>query len=137
MLNEILKHIRNYFPDTSKQLIGSFEVKGGTINPFPLLATNQYFLIEGSAVNDKVWKNGDTEKLQDETFVGTITPLKIPVDFLDLVAEIEEFEANNQASIATSESFGGYSISRATTSNGNIASWKNAFGSRLNSWRKV
>lgn len=137
MLNEILKHIRNYFPDTSKRLTGSFEVKGGTINPFPYLADNQYFLIEGSALNDKVWKNGELGKLQDEDFDGAITPLKIPADFLELVAEIEEFEANNQASIATSESFGGYSISRATTAEGNIASWKNAFGSRLNSWRKV
>lgn len=136
MLYEILKHIRNFFPDEEHQKSGVFVVEGGAIHPFPNLSKGQYVLIEGSALNDGIW-NDDLSKLEDETFTGTITPLKIPKEFLNLVAEIESYQANAKPSEYVSESFGGYSYTKARTASGNVASWQSAFGTRLNAWRKI
>lgn len=135
MLFEILKHIRNFFPDIRNQKEAKFEISNNSINPSFSILSGQYFLIEGSALNDGVHQLGDT--LEDETFYGTITPLKIPKEFLKLVDEIEAFTAKNEASPYQSESFGGYSYSKGTTSTGKQFSWQNAFGTRLNAWRKI
>lgn len=137
MLFEILKHIRNFFPDAAHAITGTFKVEEGVLNPSPVLLEGQYYLIEGSVLNDGVFKYGDTSALSDEIFEGTVTPLKIPRDFLTLVAEIEEYQANDKPSPYTSESFGGYSYTKGTTASGNAASWQNAFGTRLNTWRKI
>lgn len=135
MLFEILKHIRNFFPDVSKQKEGKFEVKDGALIPSLSLLEGQYFLIEGSVLNDGVYNS--TTNLKNETFEGRITPLKIPKEFLGLVDEIESYMANEKPSNLISESFGGYSYTKATTATGNVASWQNAFGTRLNAWRKI
>lgn len=135
MLYEILKHIRNFFPSLEHQMEGHFEVKDGAINPFPHILEGQYFLIEGSVLNDGVWN--DVAQLQDEEFDGVITPLKIPRDFLSLVAEIEEYQAKEKNSPYISESFGGYSYTKATNSKGKPQNWADAFGTRLNAWRKL
>jgi len=135
MLYEILKYIRNYFPDLSKQRDAKFTISSNVISPSIDVLTNQYFLIEGSALNDGVYKIGDD--LVNETFTGTITPLLIPPAFLELVSEIEEYEAKNKVSAFVSESFGGYSYTKATSAKGSVISWRDAFGTRLNAWRKV
>ena len=36
-----------------------------------------------------------------------------------------------------SESFGGYSYTKASASNGDQVDWKTVFRSRLNRWRKI
>lgn len=135
MLNEILRYIRNYFPDTKGQMKGKFEIKEGKAVPFPSLVDGQYFLVEGSAMNDGVWNS--TEELSDEIFEGVVTPLKIPKDFLALAKEIEEYQTKADASPYVSESFGGYSYTKATDANGTPASWQTAFATRLKTWRKL
>lgn len=135
MLYEILRHIRNFFPDLQNQKEAEFKIQDNKISPSFFVNQGQYFLIEGSALNDGVYQLGDD--LTDETFFGTVTPLKIPKEFLKLVEEIESFVANDKPTAFTSESFGGYSYSRGTTSTGKTASWQNAFGTRLNAWRKI
>ena len=142
MLNEVLKYTKNYFPDAGNEKGGSFTISGGSIS-LPFLQNGQYFLIENSVFNDGVYQypaNG----LQDEVFDGYITPLKIPRDFLELVDEIEAWKEkymsiNSPAmSPFTSESFGGYSYSKAAGNAGTAAtSWKDAFRARLNEWRKI
>lgn len=134
MLYEILKHIRNFFPDLDHQMEGTFKVKDGAVDPFPELLEGQYFLIEGSVLNDGVY--ADLSELKDEEFRGVITPLKIPKDFMALVHEIEDFNEKNKPSAYTSESFGGYSYQRATY-NGLPMSWKEIYRTRLNAWRKL
>ena len=137
MLYEILKSIRNFFPDTENQKIGKFTISENVIEPSVSILEGQYFLIEGSVLNDGVYLMSDDLVLNDETFTGTITPLKIPKDFLSLAAEIEAFAIDNKPSNLQAESFGGYSYTRATTASGNLASWQTAFGTRLNAWRKI
>lgn len=133
MLYEVMRHIRNFFP-TGKKINGKFNIKDGSIN-LPLL-DNQYFLIEGSVLNDGVYKY-PTDSLVDETFDGVITPLAVPKSFVDLCEEIKAYNDNNPVGAYTSESFGGYSYTKATDSNGNVASWKNAFSTRLEGYRKL
>lgn len=131
----VMKHIKNFFPDTSKQMSGRFVVSSGAVDPFPSLLDGQYVLIEGSILNDGVWNGGFTT-LRDEEFNGVVTPLKVPHDFVMLVGEIESWIAENGSNPYVSESFGGYSYTRATGSHG-VQSWSEVFATRLNAWRKL
>lgn len=126
-------HIRNFFP-TGKKLNGEFHIEDGTIN-LPLLE-GQYFLIEGSVLNDGVYQYPTTE-LKDESFDGVITPLAPPSHFIALCNEIKEYNDKNKASAYVSESFGNYSYTKATDSNGNIQSWQSAYKKRLDVYRKL
>ena len=70
--------------------------------------------------------------------------MAVPAEFLSLVADIKAWVdkyggVDSEAqSPFQSESFGGYSYSKGTTSNGDSnATWKTVFGARLNKWRKV
>lgn len=133
MLYEVMKHIRNFFPACQGKK-SEYVIENGAISL--QLLNGQYFLIEGSIMNDGVYQypcNG----LTDETFVGIVTPLAIPKDFLQLVEEIEAYNAKNEQSAYVSESFGGYTYTKAQGRNGNIASWKDVFAGRLNTWRKI
>lgn len=134
MLYEVMKHIRDYFP-TGEAAEGTLTIKDGKIS-LPFLKAGQYFLIEGSTFNDGV-HNG-TKELQDETFTGRVSALRPPSAFLDLVKQIEDFEAKaGQPGPFQSESFGGYSYTRATNASGNIAGWQDVFKTKLNAWRKI
>lgn len=135
MLYEILKHIRNFFPVPGGQKSGEFKIENGTIET-DFLKDGQYFLIEGSVLNDGVFVYPPTD-LNDEEFYGTITGLAIPKAFLAVVDEIEAFEQKNSAGPYQSESFGGYSYTKATNAAGNVAGWQDVYRSRLNAWRKI
>ena len=134
MLNEICRSIRNYFP-TRKHESGSFAIENGAIS-LPFVSEGGYFLIEGSLLNDGIHKYPATD-LVDEEFNGVITLCAVPKSFEALVAEIEDYKAKNAVSPYASESFGGYSYTRATNARGNVASWQDTFSTRLNAWRKL
>lgn len=135
MLFEIMREIRNFFP-TRISKTSSFVVEGGTIS-LDFVKEGQYFLIEGSDFNDcRVFQYPATDMV-DETFTGTITVLAPPREFLKLAEEIESFVENDKPTSLQSESFGGYSYTRATNSSGNYAGWKSAFATRLSAWRKI
>lgn len=135
MLFEVMSHIRNYFP-SGKYFRGEFKIENGEV-VLPFLIDGQYFLIEGSVLNDGVYQY-PCKDLIDETFVGVVSALKVPRDFVNLVEEIEEWQkANGTVGKYSSESFGGYSYSLATNADGNPITWENAFASRLNKWRKI
>lgn len=137
MLYEVLKHIRNFFPVTREARSGRFEIEEGVIT-LDFVNPEQYFLIEGSVFNDGVFRYTNDLKLHDEEFYGRIVPLAIPAAVIDLVTEIEKYhEESGAASPFSSESYGGYSYTRAQNASGNAASWKEAFASRLNTWRKI
>lgn len=134
MLYSVCKYIKNFFVSSIKS--GVYTIEDGTID-LPLI-DGQYFLIEGSVLNDGVYQYPVTG-LRDEAFNGTIVGMSIPQEFLDLVKEIEAYneKSSQDSGLYVSESFGGYSYTKATDSNGNVASWKSAFANRLNLWRKL
>jgi hypothetical protein len=67
--------------------------------------------------------------------------MAIPKDFLALAKEIEDWQAKYGDvlnSPYTSESFGGYSYSKASGKNGGGAvTWQDAFATRLNLYRRI
>lgn len=116
MLYTILKHIRNFFT-THTVFNGSFTAENGVLEGFKL-KDGQFFLIEGSVCNDGIHRFGEADLINEE-FDGSVTPLAIPAEFLALVEEIEEFcSKNHEESAFTSESFGGYSYTKATNKTG-------------------
>ena len=133
MLYTIMRHIHNMFPVSNHK--GAYKIENGSIS-LPFGKVGQYFLIEGSVLNDGVYQYPTTE-LTDEEFEGCVTLLAPPVEFLALVDEIESYLNTDNRNGLQSESFGGYSYNRATTSNGTMADWQDIFRQRLNVWRKI
>lgn len=136
MLEKVLRHLRNWFvvPDGIHR--GKYEIKGGSIE-LPFLVEGQYFRIVGSVLNDGLYQY-PTGELRDETFTGVIWALAIPRDVLELVKEIEQWNEKNPSSPFTSESFGGYSYTKATNhATGQPVTWQDAFRGTLNQWRKL
>lgn len=134
MLETILNHVHNFFEVEIHK--GNFSVVSGSIS-LDFLIPGQYFRVFGSVLNDGVWQYPATQ-LMDETFDGEIWALAIPRAVLNLSQEIEQWVEKNPESAITSESFGGYSYSKAQSSNGGgSAGWQDVFRSRLNAWRKL
>ncbi len=130
-----MKHIRNFFPRQSYE--GTFTITSGMLS-LPESFGGRYILIEGSYLNDGVHEVYSV--FEDEKFEGCITSLAPPKEFLDLVKEIDAWCKKNAEVTTgpyTSESFGGYSYTKATNANGNAAGWQDTFQSRLNTWRKL
>lgn len=137
MLNEICADIRNYF--VAEIHNGTFEIVNGNILPLDFLKSGQYFRIVGSAFNDGVYRNDGNLQLTDEVFGGSVWAMNVPPAFIALADEIKAFCESDAAkpSAYTSESFGGYSYSKATDANGVPISWQSVFAKRLNPYRRI
>ena len=139
MLEQVLMNIRNWFPVKGGIHSGTFTIKDGGIT-LPFLADGQYFRICGSVFNDGLHQYNVLD-LVDETFNGTIWALAIPKAVIELADEIGKWQEKNgeaASSPFSSESFGGYSYSKATDSaSGGAVTWQSAFRSRLNAYRKL
>lgn len=138
MLTELLAEIRNYFEVPNGRHFGTFTISGGSIAPLDFLQEGQYFRIIGSVFNDGVYQYPATS-LTDEVFEGAIWAMRLPPAVIALSAEIEEYCKSDagKESPYTSESFGGYSYTKATDANGAPIGWQKAFASRLNKYRKL
>ena len=139
MLEQVLMHLNNWFLVQGGIHEDTYTVEDGGIT-LPFLQNGQYFRIFGSVFNDGLhqYPAGD---LKTETFDGAVWALAVPQAVIELAAEIEAWETKNgDASVSPyqSESFGGYSYSKATDSaSGGAVTWQSAFRSRLNAWRKL
>ena len=141
MLENVLLHLKNWFLVLDGVHEGSFTIKNGA-SELPFLQNGQYYRICGSVFNDGLHKYGDTtDRLTDEAFTGTVWALAIPKAVIELADEIKEWQKKNGEAAQSpfaSESFGGYSYSKATdSSTGTPATWQTVFRSQLNQWRKV
>lgn len=140
MLESVLRHLKNWFlvPDGIHH--GTFVVKEGRI-ALPFLHEGQYYRIIGSVFNDGLHKYGAESFEKEETFVGTVWALAIPKAVEDIATEIGAWNEKNGTTALgpyQSESFGGYSYTKATDNiNGGAVTWEGAFRSRLNPFRKV
>lgn len=134
MLEEILQYLNNWFVAEMRNDI--YVIKGNSI-VLPFLSDGQYFRIAGSILNDGVHQYPAND-LKDETFSGVIWALAIPNAILNIVDEIVVWTAKNgDFSPYTSESFGGYSYSKAINSRGVAVSWQDVFAARLSPWKKL
>ena len=149
MLTEICAEIKNYFTYAKDRHVGDFAIVDGAIVPSIDFSTD-YIRIIGSHLNNGVHKLSDeSDVLVDEpTFHGAVWIMSPPKDFLDLVAKIEAWQAKYGAidseamSPFQSESFGGYSYSKAsgggsTSGKSSVPTWKSVYASRLNIYRRI
>ena len=138
MLTELCAELRNYFEVPNGRHFGTFTISGGSIAPLDFLQEGQCFRIVGSVFNDGVYQYPATS-LTDEVFEGAVWAMAVPPTLIALSAEIKAYNESDagKESPYTSESFGGYSYTKATDANGAPIGWKKAFASRLNRWRKL
>ncbi len=135
MLEAILRHLNNYFIADVRE--GDYAVEGGNI-ALPFLADGQYFFVRDSIFNDGLHRYPAFD-LVDEEFHGVIWCLAIPQAIINLADEIEAWQTKNAEilnSPYTSESFGGYSYTKASGDNGAAVSWQSVFADRLTPYRK-
>ena len=139
MLEQVLMNIRRWSPVEGGIHSGTFTIKDGGVT-LPFLADGQYFRICGSVFNDGLHQYPATD-LVDEEFSGAIWALAIPPAVVDLADEIGAWQEKNgeaSASPYQSESFGGYSYSKATDgASGGAVTWQSAFKKQLSAWRKI
>jgi len=147
MLSEICAEIKNYFVYENDKHIGDWTIKDGIIIPSIDFPTD-YIRIVGSRLNDGVHKLSDeNDTLNDESFHGAIWVMSPPNHFLALVEEIKSWqEKNGMASSINmspfqSESFGGYSYSKAAGSGASggssVPTWQSQYASRLKLYRRI
>ena len=139
MLEQVLMHLKNWFLVPGGIHEGTYTIEDGGIT-LPFLANGQYFRICGSVFNDGLHQYPASD-LKEETFDGTVWALAVPQAVIDLSTEIESWQTKNgdaSASPYQSESFGGYSYSKATDAEtGGAVTWQSAFKQRLSAWRKI
>lgn len=84
--------------------------------------------------------NGSATELseeKDEVFTGEVWALAIPARIISLAEEIAAWREKNPETDKVSESFGGYSYTRGSSSTtGAPGGWQAAFASRLNPYRR-
>lgn len=135
MLEEVLQHLNNWFLVPDGIHTGEFTVQDGGIT-LPFLQEGQYFRVVGSVFNDGLYQY-PTKDMIDEIFDGAVWALAVPKAVIALTDEINTWSSKNQPSGFTSESFAGYSYSKATNASGMAVGWQDVFRSRLNAWRRM
>lgn len=142
MLEAVLKETKNWFIVPDGVHTGTFAIEDGSIT-LPFLRDGQYFRICGSVFSDGLHQYGPAmEYLPDETFDGAVWALAIPKAVVELAGEIAAWQEKYGAVIDspyTSESFGGYSYSKAGGAGDSAGSggWQAAFRARMNPYRKL
>lgn len=145
MLDKICAHLHNYFCAPADACANTYTIENGALDLTGIVLDGQYFRVTGSVFNDGVHIY-PAEDLTDETFEGEIWPMKVPRAVLELSAEIEAWQTQYGAAMASpfqSENvIGVYSYTKQggnaskNTAQAEADGWKKVFKSRLNEWRK-
>ena len=116
--------------------VGKFTIDGGKISPSDFLEEEDYYRIIGSKHNDGLHQYPNSD-LTDEMFDGAVWVMRIPPAVITLAKDIEKYAQSDagKQSAYVSESFGGYSYTKATNSKGVPLSWKHVFEDELYNWR--
>lgn len=145
-MTEVFQYLRNWFDRNQPKYYGKFTIENGALVGDYKIATGQFYRIMGSALNDGVYKYGSEEELDDEVFEGAIWLMAVPKDVRNLIAEIdmwqEKYGGIDSANMSPyqSESFGGYSYSKASggsTSSSSVPTWQSVFADRLGRYKKL
>jgi hypothetical protein len=146
VLEQVLTHIHNFFVYDEQYV--RCEVTDGSLPASISIPDGAWYRIQGSLLNDGLHRH-PAEDLIDETFDGTITVCAIPRALLDVVEEIEEWQAAYKSarqkalgSPYQSESFDGYSYNlrsdlAPSSASGGLTGWQAEFAGRLSAWRKM
>ena len=130
-MEQVCAHVHNYFPGRGR--IGDFVIADGEIE-LPEFDEGTWFRIIGSARNDGVHRY-PTHDLTDEAFSGAVWEVRAPRAFLDLVNDIEAWQARyggTADSPCKSENvIGVYAYAK------DDGGWQRAFRSRLDNWRRL
>lgn len=134
--------LKNYFDKAQPKIFGEIIIRDSKIQNAEFLRAikpNQYFRIAGSVLNDGVYRYDEELVLEDETFKGSIWLMAVPKAVIELANDIEKWvnDYSNVNSPYQSESFGGYSYSKASGANGGVITWQDAFSKRLNMYRRI
>ena len=151
MLTELCQELRNWFE--KEKYIGTFKIEGGQLTDCSYLQDGQYYRIVGSVFNDGVhqYDLNNSEYLEDEEFRGAVWAMAVPPTVVALSEKIDEWiglyggATSNALSPFQSESFGGYSYTKASgggaggSSSGGSAvpTWQSVFADELHRWRKI
>lgn len=136
-LFEMCAECKNFFSEEKDRHKGTFIVKDGAFAPLDFLQEGQYFRVVGSTFNDGIYQYPDAN-LTDETFTGEIWAMRVPPAFIELSERIDAWTAQHGDAIKSpylSESFGGYSYTKAASASGSGA--LSVFAAELNKWRKL
>lgn len=140
MLTDLCQELHNWFCERDEIRTGTFEITNGALS-LSFLQEGQYFRIVGSVFNDGVHQYGVSSGLTDETFYGSVWPMKIPQAVIDLSEAISEWEEKNGDAVLSpyqSESWGGYNYSlKSGSGESGSAGWQSVFARQLNRWRKM
>lgn len=138
ILEDVLGYIHNWFVrDTIP--VDDCTIEDGALPGSVPIPDGVWYRIQGSYLNEGMHLKGD-DNLTDETFSGTITTHVIPAPLLAVCEEVSEWHAKYGAesnSPYQSESFGGYSYTKASGSGEASGGWQSAFGGRFRKWRKL
>lgn len=135
-MNDLCDTLHNYF--VREKHSGTFSIEGGTV-VLPFLINGQYFRIVDSVLNDGVYQY-PCSALADETFSGEVWAMAVPPAVVALLTNINEWQSKyGKASESPyqSESFAGYSYSKASGANGTPINWETVFSGELAKWRKI
>ena len=149
MVPDVCRYLNNDFTDPQAAIEGEFTIAGGALTP-PGVAEGQYFRLEGSLYNDGIYRC-PAEGLTDETFAGTVWPMRVPRAVRELAEEISAWVVKYEAAAMSpyaEERLGDYAYKKAQTvrqaSSGRGAVWQTeqpvwprVFGYRLRRWRKI
>jgi hypothetical protein len=136
MLEQVLLYLNNWFEVA--EYSGEFSVEDGSIT-LPFLVPGQYFRIIGSVFNDGVYQYSASD-LTDETFTGTVWALAVPPAVVSLTEEMSTWQEKNGEKADgpyQSESFAGYTYTKASNGKGGTVTVWDAFKTRLAAWRKL
>lgn len=152
-MTELCAELRNWFPPEKQRHSGDyiheghFKIGGGNIVPLDFLKEGQFFRIVGSDLNDGVYRNSPDEikKLANEDFDGEIWEMSVPPSVVKLAEDIQNWKdkySDVVNSPYTSESFKGYSYSKASGNGANSGgatgvTWRSVFADSLGRWRKI
>ena len=118
--------------------VEKFTIEGGKIAPSDFLKEEDHYRIIGSKHNDGLYQYPNSD-LTDEVFDGAVWVMRVPPALVTLAQQYkEELEKESgKPSAYISESFGGYSYTKATNSKGVPLNWKHLHADELNQWRII
>ena len=140
-LDDYCADLKNYFiSDFNKDIhLGDYTISNNKIG-LDFLDEGQYFRIVGSKFNDGVYRYDNALTLVDETFSGAVWAMSVPPAFLEAVKDAEQYLTAHPLGLEyQSESFGGYSYTRASGVNNSGGFWylPATISQKLNRYRRM